>query len=155
MGDYIYKNTMTGWGLRVLLACMTGYVAVRAWNEYLGGGDAAWPLFAATCILALAMMLFTSLTVEITAEDLRVSMGGGFIGTTLPLARIESTESTAIPWYSVGLKRIRRGWMYSVSVSDALVVTMDDQRRYVIGTDDAYAFGQALESARGKAGSVN
>jgi len=155
MSDYIYRHTMTGWGLRVLLACMTGYVAVRAWNEYIGGGDAAWPLFAATCILALAMMLFTSLTVEITDKDLRVSMGGGFIGKTLPLERIVSTESTTIPWYSVGLKRIRRGWIYSVSVSDALSITMDDQRRYVIGTDDAFGFGQALESARDRAGSAN
>lgn len=153
MTDYIYRHTMTGWGLRVLLACMTGYVVVRAYNEYAMGGDAAWPLFAAACILALAMMLFTSLTVEITGEKLRVSMGGGFIGKTLPLARIVSTESTTIPWYSVGLKRIRRGWIYSVSVSDALEVTMDDQRRYVIGTDDAYALGQALERARGEVGS--
>jgi hypothetical protein len=44
----------------------------------------------------------------------------------------------------VGLKRIYKGWLYSVGVTEALDIRMTDGRRYIVGIKEARSLWEAI-----------
>lgn len=105
-------------------------------------------------LLALALLagcfVFTFMQVRVTDEDLEIRFGLGFPRKRVPLETILQVDQTRIPWHSVGIKRIRHGWAWSVSTGPALDLALLDGKMVRIGTADPEGLREALEKGTRK-----
>ncbi len=100
--------------------------------------------FLALAIL-VACLIFTFMRIRVTDSELEIRFGTGFPKKRVDLETIVKVRRTRIPWYAVGIKRIRHGWAWSVSPGPALELTLVDGKVVRIGTDDPQTLIQALE----------
>jgi hypothetical protein len=143
----LYRHTQRGMAILVpLLAAvvLTLIVMVRA------GFHPLWlPLLA---FFLLLMVLFSSLTVEVSAEELRIRFGPGPIRKSFPLAEVvEARKVRNRWWYGWGIRLIPHGWLFNVSGLDAVELRMSEQRRFRIGTDEPGELLRAIRQASGGA----
>jgi hypothetical protein len=137
----MYRHVQFGKGIVVILglvlAATVGGVLVVIDQP---GEDARYALVSlavASAVMALALVLFYRLVVEVNAEKLVIRFGIGWIRKSYPLAAIRSAQAVRNPWYyGLGIHRITRGWVYNVSGADAVEIVMDTGRANRIGTDD-------------------
>ena len=99
---------------------------------------AAWaPALLAAAILAGLGWLFHSLTIEIADGELRWWFGPGWIRKRVPLATVASAKvvrtSLLEGW---GIHYSRFGWLYNVSGFDAVAVTLNNGKRFCLGSDE-------------------
>lgn len=140
-----YRHTQSGAGMRVLLSI--GPVALVAVGFMLGQSLLLLPLAIA---LGLAGVVFTSLTVEITATHLVWSFGPSVWRNSIALASITAaTAETNKWWWGWGIHRTPRGWLYNVAGLKAVEVTTQDGKRVRIGTDEPDTLAAAILAARG------
>lgn len=137
--------SQSGWGLRFVLVLVFAAIAVQVWALKTPGSMSHMVLVVSAVLLGFTLVFFTSIKVTLTGDKLVVSMGPGLVRRTLPISDIQSVSFTKVPWHSVGLKRIYKGWLYSVGVTDALDIRMVDGKRYIIGIKDAKAIGEILQ----------
>ena len=114
------------------------------------GPVAAHPvLLVAFGVLVAIAVVFSSLSVQITASSLLFWFGPGVLRKQVPLAEIASVEVVRNPWYwGLGWRITPRGMLYSVSGLDAVEITMRDGSRFRLGTDQPERLARALDSAR-------
>ena len=87
-------------------------------------------------VLIVVLVLFSSLSVVIEDERLIVFFGPGVIKKTLALQDIASCQVVKNPWYyGWGIRLTPHGWLFNVSGTNAVEVTMTNGDRYRIGTD--------------------
>lgn len=115
---------------------------------------AAHPIaMAVVFLLLLCLVLFNSLTVEVTDAAVRVRFGPGPIGRSFRLSDIGQVRTVRNPWYyGWGIRWFPHGWLFNVSGFDAVELTMLDGRVFRIGTDQPRELLAAIERARGIAG---
>jgi hypothetical protein len=102
-------------------------------------------LLGVLALFAVAMALFSSLTVEIRGSELVVSFGIGFPKFTYELARIREARVVRNPWYyGWGIHMTPGGWLYNVSGFFAIEIVFVDGRKVRIGTDEPDALYRAL-----------
>jgi hypothetical protein len=104
-------------------------------------------------VLAIAMFLFHSLTVEVTSARIQVAFGPGWIRWRFAVAEVADAQRVRNRWYyGWGIRLTPHGWLYNVSGLDAVQVRMKSGKRFRIGTDDpdrlldAIRVASALES---------
>lgn len=138
-----YRHTQIGYVTLIALAAGLG---VMAWSFRPGGytaGEAVLML-----LMAAAVVLFSTLTVEITADALRVRFGPGWIRRTVPLREIESARIIRVPWYVGWGMRWRTGaWLYNVSGRMAVLLHLRTGGALGVGTDEPEALVAALRRA--------
>jgi hypothetical protein len=150
-----YRRTQTGRGLVLLL--LVTFLAVGmiilaphlAPKETLDAmtPDKALPPANAVAPLAILLavtLLFTSQTLAVTEDALRIILFRGLYTRQIPLAEIAESRPTRIPWYTVGVKSVRKGWLYSVAPGDGVELLLRNGRRLVVGTDDLQGLVAAL-----------
>jgi hypothetical protein len=125
-----------------MFACLLcgGVGSALAWHA--GQRPASIVLIA---IMLAAAVLFSSLTVEISNNELRWYFGPGLWTYRLPLTSIENVTVVRNHWWNGYGIRMAPGFrLYNVSGLDAveLCVGANDVRR--IGTDDPQGLAQAL-----------
>jgi hypothetical protein len=127
------------WGIGLVL------VALLA----IFGPAAAHPaLLVVLGFLVLAAVVFSSLTVEITASSLVFWFGPGVLRKQVPLAEIASVEAVRNPWYwGLGWRLTPRGMLYNVSGLDAVEITRQDGSRFRLGTDQPERLARTLSEA--------
>jgi len=146
-----YVRTQTGWGLRGILLGAFAVLLYRArlragsWNG-ISGSTEFWPLMVSAIILAVAVLLFTAMTVTVDDSDIEISMGLELIKKRIPVSGIASIVEVGIPWHSVGFKKVSGGWLYSVAISGGVDIRMKNGKRIVIGSDDPEGLMQAIRS---------
>ncbi|MDO9507863.1 MAG: hypothetical protein Q7I97_00750 [Thermovirgaceae bacterium] len=144
-----YVRTQTGWGLRGILMGAFVFLLYRArlragsWNG-ISESSEFWPLLAAGIILALAVLVFTVMTVTVDEGDIEISMGLELIRKRIAIPEIASIGKVVIPWHSVGFKKVSGGWLYSVAVSGGVDIVMKNGKRFIIGSDDSEGLAQAI-----------
>jgi hypothetical protein len=135
-----YRHTQTG-TLTMLVCLICGGVgAALAWHA--GQRPASVVLLA---IMLTAAILFSSLTVEISDNELCWYFGPGLWTYRLPLGVIQNVAVVRNHWWNGYGIRMAPGFrLYNVSGLDAveLRVGANDVRR--IGTDDPQGLAQAL-----------
>jgi hypothetical protein len=140
----IYRHTQPG--TLTMVACLLcgGIGAAVTWRA------GQWPAsIALMVVMFAAAILFSSLTVEVSDNELRWYFGPGFWTYRLPLTAIQNVSVVRNHWWNGYGIRMAPGFrLYNVSGFDAveLRVNSGDVRR--IGTDDPQGLAQALSAGR-------
>jgi len=104
-------------------------------------------LLVVLAVIGLVALLFGSLTVSVTTEDVALRFGPGPIGKRFRVADIRGTRVVRNRWfYGWGIRWTPYGWLYNVSGLSAVEITLESGRRYRIGTDEPERLAQAIES---------
>jgi hypothetical protein len=141
-----YRHTQIGW---VIIACAIGAALVivpplRAVR--LPPGPAL--VVAAAC---LAILLFTTLTVEVDGKEIRVRFTAGVIHKRIALADVRWCREVRNRWYyGWGIRLMPGGTLWNVSGLDAVELMLKDGRRFRIGTDEPAALAMAIQRVVGR-----
>jgi hypothetical protein len=145
MTSIVYRHTQSGRLLRIIL--VTGLAIIVLLMAFLGHNTVA---LIVCLILAIALALMYSLTVEIAEGALRIRFGHGLIRKTIPLSAIDSCRTVRFPWcFGWGLRWMPRGWLFRVSGLAAVELGMKNGRRYGIGSDEPEELEKAIKDACG------
>lgn len=139
-----YRHRQFGTMLVALLAGTVSGVLAVAYHT-------GWhPLaLAVLAIPALVLLLFYSLTVEVSDETVRVYFGAGLASFAFAVRDIESVMAVRNPWYyGWGIRITPQGWLYNVSGLEAVELRLRSGRRVRIGTDEPRPLVAAIERAR-------
>lgn len=137
-----YRHTQRG---ALLIAAFAAAVAILAWvaaADGLTAGEAAM-----LGLVAAAGWLFSSLSVEVTPERMRIWFGPGWIRRTIRLRDVERARAVRVPWYVGWGMRWWGHWIYNVSGRQAVTLQLRDGGRFSVGTDEPEALLAALRQA--------
>lgn len=100
------------------------------------------PIFG---LVAAVHWVLYSMTVEVTAQELRWHFGLGFWKRRIALTDIARFERVRLPWwYGIGIKYVPRAWIYLVAPGEGVEVRTRNGAIVRIGTDDAERLMAAL-----------
>jgi len=87
--------------------------------------------------MAISAFAFSSLTVTVRDGQLSWWFGPGIVKKTVPLSTIVSAEPTTTSILNGrGIHLTGRGWLYNVGGRQAVLVTQQDGKRFLLGTDE-------------------
>jgi hypothetical protein len=142
----IYRHTQTATWIRLGVGGAAAVVAVFALYA-----PNPLPLLAVAAILAAVAVLFNSLTVTIDTSTLTWHFGPSISKKRLALADITAVEAVKNPWwYGWGVHLTPHGWLYNISGSEAVEITLASGRTLRIGTDEPVRLAQILEQVIGR-----
>ena len=96
-------------------------------------------------IFLTCAILFSKLTIKIDNETLHGCFAGRLIRKKVPLAEIAACEPIRVRWwYGWGIHLTPYGWLYNVSGSDAVAITLRSGRKFALGTDDPQGLVAAI-----------
>ena len=145
-----YKHTQIGYlMLSITLAVLVLFawlqIAARAETpSYVSGTN-----FAITAIMALILFIlisFSTLTVFIDEQFLKIRFGWGIFSKKFPISEIAAVKKVKNNWYYGWGNRLwfwPKMWIFNVSGFDAIEIKMKNGKIYRIGTDEP----EKLESA--------
>ena len=126
-----YRHKQTGTALLIIMlfaACIliiSTYDMVRVMNISLA-------------VLAVASILFSSLTVYVDEDAISWHFGIKFWHRSIKLNQIASAKIITTKWYyGLGIRLTPAGWLYTVSGNQAIELTKLNGERVAIGTNDA------------------
>ena len=106
-----------------------------------------WLVVALFGLLALGLLAYATLTVEVDAENVRVRFGIGLIRKSIPLSDIARCEIVRTPsWWGWGIHWTPSGWLYNISGRAAVRLEMTSQRPLMIGSDEAERLKAAIDA---------
>src|SRR5277367_3265177 len=128
----LYRHNQPG--LSIVLLCLVAIAFDIAIIRQTG----QWvPAAAALVVLMAVAVLFSSLTVEVSENELRWRFGPGFWTYRLPLGDIEKVAVVRNHWWNGFGIRIASGFrLYNVSGLDAVELRLKSNEVRRIGTDD-------------------
>src|SRR3989344_2121622 len=148
----IYKHTQIGYlmlvvTLAVLVFFAWAYITARAEPpSYYSGTN-----FAVTAIMALILFIlasFTTLSVSIDEDYLRIKFGYGIFRKKFALSEIASVTRVKNHWYygwGIRLWFWPSMWIFNVSGFDAVEIRMKNGKIYRIGTDEPEKLETAIK----------
>lgn len=138
-----YKHTQSGYVIIVALGVMALLVTAFGFKSH-----PPMPPLIVAWILLVSAVLFWSLTIEISEDQLRWSFGPGVIRKSVPLPEIESVEPVRIHWWhGWGIHLTGYGWLYNVSGWEAVEVRLKSGKRFRLGTDEPERLVEAIRGA--------
>jgi hypothetical protein len=148
----MYEHTQRS-GRLLLLFCLAGAGALAALALPVVRALPAGPrltLVAAALAFVAGGLGFSSLTIRVADGRLEWHFGPGLVRKAVPLSEIARVEPARTTWLDGwGIHRTPRGWLYNVAGRDAVLVTMRDGKRSMLGTDEPAALIEAIRAARG------
>jgi hypothetical protein len=111
------------------------------------------PMFAALAgLLVASAVTFTVLACAVDGEEFYARCGLlGWPGKRVPLKDIAGVLPTRTALISgFGIRITTRGWLYSVSGRDAVIVGLRDGKQFLIGTDEPVKLADAINGALGR-----
>jgi len=143
-----YEHTQTGhviiWSLLVVIA-LVAIDGTFHFSSHRGN------LLIPCGILLVALALFYKLTISIDGEVLCAWLGAGLIRKKVQLADIARCEPIRW-WYGWGIHLTPYGWLYNVSGLDAVAITLQNGKRFALGTDDPHGLAATIRDAINKRG---
>lgn len=112
------------------------------------------PMFATLAfLLTVSVVTFTTLTCVVDRNEFVAKFGLiGWPDKRVPLSGIAGALPTkTAPISGFGIRITTRGWLYSVSGRQAVIVGMSDGKQFLIGTDEPAALADAINRALGRA----
>ena len=124
-----------------------GYVIIFS---MLVAGLVAWSFQAVILVLIAVIVgvLFSTLTVSVEVECVRLWFGPGFIQRRFFLGEIESCQVAKSRWYAWGIHGWPgKGWLFNVSGFRSVELKMRNDGKFFIGTDQPEALEKAIHEA--------
>jgi len=138
-----YLHTQIGYV--VIVAITAGMVII---GIILANVGINWIAIAVLFVLAVALVLFSSLTVVICEEELEVRFGPGPIRKRFKLQDIESYQVVKNPWYyGWGIRLTPHGMLYRVSGVHAVEIKFRTGKKFRIGPDVPQELEGAIREA--------
>jgi hypothetical protein len=99
-------------------------------------------------ILLVTLILFASLTVEVTDAEVRLSFGPGVIRKSFQVDEIRDVRVVQNPWhYGWGIHMTPHGWLFNVAGPGAVELTFDSDTKVRIGSDEPSRLMAAIRLA--------
>lgn len=138
----LYRHTQCGLSIVSLCLALAALDAAVIWRS------GQWlPAALALIVLVAVAIVFSSLTVEVSANELQWSFGPGLWTYRLPLGDIEKVAIVRNHWWNGFGIRISSGFrLYNVSGLDAVELHLKSHDIRRIGTDDPQGLAAALQS---------
>ena len=138
-----YEHTQVGY---LVILAMT---AAMVWiGVVLAIAGINWIAIGVLVVIAVALVLFSSLTVVIWEDELEVRFGPGPIRKRFKLNEIESCQVVKNRWYyGWGIRLTPHGVLYNVSGFHAVEIKLGTGKRFRIGTDVPHELEEALRQA--------
>jgi hypothetical protein len=138
-----YEHTQVGYLIIVAIVAAMVLIGIIFANAGIN-----WIAIGVLVVLAVALVLFPSLTVVIWAEELEVRFGPGTIRKRFKLNEIESCQVVKNPWYyGWGIRLTPRGMLFRVSGFYAVEIKLRTGKKYLIGTDVPQELEEAIRQA--------
>jgi len=138
MGWAVIVGSVVGLGLALLVTLSLSAATLVA---------VPWLVVALFGLLALGLLAYATLTVDVDAENVRVRFGIGLIRKSIPLSDIARCEIVRTPsWWGWGMHWTPSGWLYNVSGRAAVRLEMTSQRPVMIGSDEAERLKAAIDA---------
>jgi hypothetical protein len=138
-GWAVIVGSVVGFGLALLVTLSLSQATLAA---------VPWLVVALFGLLALGLLAYATLTVEVEAENVLVRFGVGLIRKSIPLADITRCEIVRTPsWWGWGMHWTPSGWLYNVSGRVAVRLEMRSQRPVMIGSDEAERLKAAIDAS--------
>jgi hypothetical protein len=104
---------------------------------------------AVLVLLLIAVILFGSLSIEVTPTLVRLRFGPGLVQREFALSELRRVSVVRNRWYfGWGIRRLPNGWLYNVSGLGAVELEMADGQVHRIGTDRPDELSAAIDAAR-------
>ena len=146
-----YEHTQPGTLIRVIIGVIILCIGVSALTTLGADGELRqffFSLILPVLIALLILVLFHSLTVRVSRNDINLAFGIGLIQKSFLTTDVMESEIVHNPWYyGWGIKLIKGGLLYNVSGFDAVEIRLRNGRRYRIGTDEPNELLVAIRNA--------
>lgn len=107
-----------------------------------------WNFLIVLIILGVCLAIFPTLKVMIAEDVMEIRFGIGIIRKKFPIKDIVSYQIVKNPWYyGWGIHLTPRGWLYNVSGSYAVEISMKTGKNYLIGTNAPAELGNAIQQS--------
>jgi len=138
-----YRHTQVGY---LIIAAMAA-VMVRI-GVVLANSGINWTAIGGLAVIAVALVLFSSLTVVIGEDEVEARFGPGPIRKRFKLNEIESWQVVKNHWYyGWGIRLTPHGVLYTVSGLDAVEIKLRTGKKFRIGTDVPQELEAAIRQA--------
>jgi len=138
-----YKHTQVGYFITITIVAAMVAIGIIMVNTGVN-----WIATTVLVVLAVVVVLFHSLTVVISGEELVVQFGLGVIRKRFKLNEIESCQAVRIPWYyGWGIRLTPQGMVFRVSGFHAVQIRLITGKEYLIGTDVPQELEEAIRQA--------
>lgn len=138
-----YKHTQVGYLVIIAMAAVMVLIGF-----ILANTGTNWIAIGGLVVIAVALVLFSSLTVVIREDELEVRFGPGLIHKRFKLNEIESCKAVKNHWYNGwGIRLIPHGVLYNVSGFHAVEIKLITGKKYRIGTDVPQELEGAIRQA--------
>ncbi len=138
-----YEHTQVGYF--IIVAIVAAMVAI---GIIMTNAGVNWIATTVLVVLAVIVVLFHSLTVVISGEELVVQFGPGVIRKRFKLNEIESCQTVRIPWYyGWGIRSTPDGMVFRVSGFHAIQIKLRTGKKFLIGTDVPQELEEAIRQA--------
>ena len=142
-----YRHTQVGWVMLGAAAAAVAFVWAGLPPE--AAAAARVPLLL---IVAVLVLVFGTLTVEVAQDAIRLRFGVGLVRKRIALGDVRSWREVRNPWYSGwGIKLAPGGVLWNVSGFDAVQLDLGGGKRFRIGTDEPAELVSAITRAKGEA----
>lgn len=148
MSTTTYRHTQIGtllrWAAGATIVLLLAISTVISWHPLV---------LLVAGLLAAALFLFHSLTVEVTQSLMVVRFGPGLIRRSFAVPSIRTAQAVRNHWYyGWGIRLTPHGWLFNVSGLDAVQIRLENGRQYRIGTDRPEELLAAIQEACRNAG---
>lgn len=144
----LYRHRQIGW--KLIAGTLLGFGVAIGMTFALSPATRAaapWLLYALYGLLALGLALYSTLTVEVDAEEVRVRFGIGVYRRTVPLADVVRSEVVRTRlWWGVGLRWTPAGWLYNIGGREAVRLELARERPVMIGSDEASRLKSVIDA---------
>ena len=138
-----YEHTQVGYLIIIIMTAVMVLIGVILANVGIN-----WIAMGVMVVIAIALVLFSSLAVVIREDELEVRFGPGLISKRFKLQDIESCQVVRNPFfYGWGIRLTPHGWLYNVSGFYAVEIRFRTGKKFRIGTDAPGELEAAIRQA--------
>ena len=139
----VYKHTQRSY-LTIPFVILLAFLTFNP----MSGDQTAWPHLAVVAFLAVAVLLFSTLTVKIVNGNLIWHFTLDFWKKSVPVSEIKKHEVVRNNWYyGWGIRKIRHGWLYNIYGLDPIELQLSGGRVIRIGTDEPGTLSRTIDAA--------
>ena len=144
-----YSHRQNGTLIKILVGiAIIWCLAIAVWGYASGELIGSTISLVVGLVLIFALVLFGSLTVQVTRKNINAAFGVGWIQFNIDVSKIQSAETVRNHWiYGWGIRWIPRGRLYNVSGFNAVELEMENGRRIRIGTDEPERLKEAIKAS--------